>query len=137
MIHGIDIARAILAIRNDFSKAQGQRWILTDGRVYDWWDLASAWGSAPSAPTKSAQEAERHAIGSPSSPASAIGLSSQQHKATEVEEDRGPQPAWVRELMQDHGIRGLPRDVQSLGRALDSRDFWLTFGLNPWMTLFS
>ncbi|KAF7312674.1 hypothetical protein MIND_00281700 [Mycena indigotica] len=49
LIHGEDVARAILAIHNDFATAAGERWLLTDGRVYDWWDLASAWraGSAP------------------------------------------------------------------------------------------
>ncbi|KAJ7755566.1 hypothetical protein B0H16DRAFT_717364 [Mycena metata] len=43
LIHGLDLARAILAVHNNFAKAAGQRWILTDGRVYDWWDLASSW----------------------------------------------------------------------------------------------
>ncbi|CAK5264473.1 unnamed protein product [Mycena citricolor] len=43
LIHGHDIARAVLSIHADFEKAAGQRWILTDGRVYDWWELASAW----------------------------------------------------------------------------------------------
>jgi len=42
-IHGLDVARAIVALHFDFPV--GERWILTDGRVYDWWDLASAWGS--------------------------------------------------------------------------------------------
>ncbi|KAF7337029.1 hypothetical protein MVEN_02139600 [Mycena venus] len=46
LIHGLDVARAILAMHSDFAKAAGQRWLLTDGRVYDWWDLASAWGAA-------------------------------------------------------------------------------------------
>ncbi|KAJ7796765.1 hypothetical protein B0H14DRAFT_3494436 [Mycena olivaceomarginata] len=45
LIHGLDLARAILAVHSDFSKAAGQRWLLTDGRVYDWWDLGSAWGT--------------------------------------------------------------------------------------------
>lgn len=99
MIHGLDVARAILAIHQDFSKSIGQRWLLTDGRVYDWWDLASAWGSggedgAGSVPT-------------------------------------GPQPAWVRELMQEKGVRALPRPAVAMGRALDSREFWTTFGLSP------
>jgi hypothetical protein len=44
LIHGLDVSRAILAVHANFDKAQGQRWILSDGRVYDWWDLASAWG---------------------------------------------------------------------------------------------
>ncbi|KAF7424020.1 hypothetical protein PC9H_009320 [Pleurotus ostreatus] len=96
MIHGHDVARAILAVHANFDKAAGQRWILSDGRVYDWWDLASAWGVRDS----------------PSG-------------------DRGPHPLWVLELMQEAGVRGLPRDVSLLGRALDSRDFWVTFGLTP------
>ncbi|KAJ7196771.1 hypothetical protein GGX14DRAFT_375729 [Mycena pura] len=47
LIHGFDLARVILAVHGSFSKAAGQRWLVTDGRVYDWWDLASAWGAAP------------------------------------------------------------------------------------------
>ncbi|KAJ7234175.1 hypothetical protein B0H12DRAFT_1259175 [Mycena haematopus] len=45
LIHGLDLARAIVAVHSDFAKAAGQRWLLTDGRVYDWWDLSSAWGA--------------------------------------------------------------------------------------------
>ena len=100
LIHGEDIARAIVAVHNNFDKAQGQRWILSDGRVYDWWDLASAWGSAPT-PSISSKD------------------------------DHGPQASWVRELMDESDIRALPRNVEMLGRALDSRDFWKTFDLNP------
>lgn len=45
MIHGVDVARAILAVhRNGKWDEKGERWLLTDMRVYDWWDLASAWG---------------------------------------------------------------------------------------------
>lgn len=110
MIHGIDVARAILAVHDNFSKAQGQRWILTDGRVYDWWDLASAWGSKPMEIVDGEQSA-----------ASAI----------EKEADRGPQAKWVRELMAETGVRALPRNVELLGRALDSRDFWDEFNLSP------
>ena len=87
-------------MHHNFDKAQGQRWILSDGRVYDWWDLASAWGSAPT-PSISSKD------------------------------DHGPQASWVRELMDESDIRALPRNVEMLGRALDSRDFWKTFDLNP------
>lgn len=34
MIHGLDVARAILAVHSQFSLAAGSRWIVTDGRVY-------------------------------------------------------------------------------------------------------
>lgn len=33
LIHGRDVARAIVAVAKDFEKAKGQRWILTNGRV--------------------------------------------------------------------------------------------------------
>lgn len=101
MIHGTDLARAIVAVHSQFNKAIGQRWILTDGRVYDWWDLASAWGTRPS--------------------------------ESEDDEDRGPQAAWIRELMDEQGVKALPRNIEVLGRALDSREFWKTFGLSPLM----
>jgi hypothetical protein len=103
MIHGLDLARAILAVHAQFDKAAGQRWILTDGRVYDWWDLASAWGS-----------------GGEQSRGSADG-------------PHGPQSAWVQQFMQEQGLRALPRNVELLGRALDSREFWTTFELSPAM----
>ncbi len=38
---------------------------------------------------------------------------------------------WVRELMEEAGVRALPRSMEELGRAYDSREFWNTFGLSP------
>ncbi|KAF8805409.1 hypothetical protein BYT27DRAFT_7213295 [Phlegmacium glaucopus] len=114
MIHGIDVARAILAVHGNFSKVQGQRWILTDGRVYDWWDLASAWGS-------NAEKKELTETSHGEKPATSLM----------EREDRGPQAKWVRELMAEMGVLALPRNVELLGRALDSRDFWNEFGLSP------
>ncbi|KAF9534021.1 hypothetical protein CPB83DRAFT_805083 [Crepidotus variabilis] len=99
MIHGMDVARCILAVHEDFDKASGQRWLLTDGRIYDWWDLASAWGTQPSLES--------------------------------AEDDRGPQPQWTKELMQEAGIRILPRNLELLGRVLDSQEFWTTFKISP------
>ena len=66
-------------------------------RVYDWWDLASAWGTGG------------HNTGIP----------------------QGLQPAWVTELMEEEGVKALPRDMALLGRLLDGRDFWKTFKLIP------
>ncbi|KAG6917723.1 hypothetical protein DXG01_001374 [Tephrocybe rancida] len=102
LTHGLDVARAVLAVHGNWEKAAGQRWILSDGRVYDWWDLASAWGSPNTGPGK-----------------------------TQSYEGRGIYAEWVRELMQEENVRALPRDIGYLGRALDSRDFWSTFGLSP------
>ena len=88
---------------------------MSDGRVYDWWDLASAWGSGP---TASSSEGNASTTSSGTSSAS-------------DPEDRGPQAAWVRELMREMGVRALPRSNDTLGRALDSREFWETFNLSP------
>lgn len=110
LIHGVDVARAILAIHLEFSKSNGERWLLTDGRVYDWWDLASAWGEGPGVTSE------------PPLPSSTIF---------------GPQPGWVRELMAESGLHALPRPPSAFDRALDSREFWDTFGLSPLKTLMS
>lgn len=105
MIHGIDVARAVLAVHGDFPKAGGQRWILSDGRVYDWWDLASAWGVV--VPQIPAQDGQAPLL------------------------SQGSHARWVRELMQEQSVRALPRNIEVLGRALDSREFWYTFELSP------
>lgn len=44
LIHGEDVARAILAAHRGFDKLAGERWCLSDLRVYDWWELVSSWG---------------------------------------------------------------------------------------------
>ncbi|GJJ08166.1 hypothetical protein Clacol_002374 [Clathrus columnatus] len=110
LIHGVDVARSIIAVHRQFDKAAGSRWILTDRRViykrlgvhgvfprYDWWDLANAWGDG----------------------------------GADSEEVKGPQPQWVGELMNQNGLRALPRSPDILGKSLDSREFWFTFGLEP------
>ena len=43
LIHGVDVARAIAAIIGDWSSSRGQRYMLTDGFVYDWWSLFAGW----------------------------------------------------------------------------------------------
>lgn len=41
LIHGEDVARACLAMHRRFTG--GERWIVTDNHVYDWWDLVDGW----------------------------------------------------------------------------------------------
>lgn len=48
LIHGIDVARGILAATNDWKSAKGQRYMLTDGVVYDWWELFAGWAEGAS-----------------------------------------------------------------------------------------
>lgn len=48
LTHGMDVARAVIAVvKADealWEKAgRGQRWMLTDGFVYDWWALFAGW----------------------------------------------------------------------------------------------
>lgn len=38
---------------------------------------------------------------------------------------------WVEELMEESGVRALPRSMEQLGRCYDTREFWMTFGLMP------
>lgn len=108
MIHGVDVARAILAVHENFEPATGERWMLTNTRVYDWWDLAATWGIE-----FSLQKGE--------APPDAAG----------AKRERGPQAQWVRELMREEGVRALPRGPEQMRRRLDSRDFWDAFKLEP------
>lgn len=49
----------------------------------------------------------------------------------EIDGAPSKQCQWVYELMQEQGVKALPRDMETLGRCYDSRDFWTTFGLVP------
>nr|POF11599.1 hypothetical protein CFP56_44437 [Quercus suber] len=103
MVHGMDVARALLAVLGHWNKATGQRWMLTDGFVYDWWSLFAGWA-----------DAEENAA--------------DKHKA-----DRQPlqQAKWVYELMAEEDVKGLPRSMETLGRCYAGREFWDTFHLTP------
>ena len=101
LVHGLDVARVIIAVHFSSlpsSAKRGERYLVTDLRVYDWWDLVAAWG-----------------------------LPGREGSV----ELAGEQPRWVMELMEERGIRSLPRTPEELGRALDSSDFWRTFGIMP------
>jgi len=39
--------------------------------------------------------------------------------------------------MSERGIRALPRPIDQLGRALDSKEFWEVVGVTPGVTLHS
>ncbi|ERF74237.1 hypothetical protein EPUS_03427 [Endocarpon pusillum Z07020] len=52
--------------------------------------------------------------------------------AVEGEEDAtGEALVWVRELMEEEGVKALPRSVEKMGRAYDSTEFWNKFNLSP------
>ncbi|KAB8291061.1 hypothetical protein EYC80_009750 [Monilinia laxa] len=39
MIHGLDVSRGVVGVIGNWEKARGQRFMLTDLMVYDWWSL--------------------------------------------------------------------------------------------------
>ena len=115
MIHGQDVARAILALHRDYTG--GERWVclslssfssenanswrkmLTDLLVYDWWALALGWGEGGS-----------------------------EGKDKDAE---GPLVGWVTALMEEDGVKALPRSMEQLGRCYDTREFWNKFKIAP------
>ncbi|KAI1205275.1 uncharacterized protein F4807DRAFT_286578 [Annulohypoxylon truncatum] len=107
VIHGDDLARAIVAFHRNFTP--GKRWLLSDMHVYDWWDLAQDWAVQTLRGAKS---------GDFDVPADKI----------EIQKEL---LAWVGELMVEQGVRALPRDTSSLGRTLDGRGFWKKMGIWP------
>lgn len=99
LIHGADVARGILAVCDQWKEAEGERWMLTDGFVYDWWSLMAGWADVK-------QESSK-------------------------EEEPSDFAKWVYELMEEEGVKALPRSMEMLGRCYDSREFWRTFRLTP------
>jgi len=106
LIHGEDVARAIIAVTSNWEAAtrDGQgRWMLTDGFVYDWWSLFAGWAD----------------------------LTPETSSGDTVDRSPSQQAQWVYELMQEQGVRALPRSMEMLGRCYDTREFWSTFQLAP------
>ncbi|KAK3935982.1 hypothetical protein QBC46DRAFT_396241 [Diplogelasinospora grovesii] len=109
MIHGVDVARGIAAVVQGGDEkwataGKGQRWMLTDGFVYDWWALFAGWAEISKLEDKEEGQADK----APSK-----------------------QATWVFELMVEEGVRALPRSMEMLGRCYDTREFWAAFGLAP------
>ncbi|GME40940.1 hypothetical protein GTA08_BOTSDO00549 [Neofusicoccum parvum] len=103
LVHGEDVARAIIAVHRKFTP--GKRWVVTDLHVYDWWDLIHAW--APEA-----EEKAKETLG--------------EEEAAKLDYRK-----WVAELMEEGHVRALPRSAETLGRVIDSRSFWKTVGSWP------
>lgn len=91
----------------------GHRFPITDLHCYDWWDLFMQFG----------EYARQRAVTG----------------ETKAEILRGVKPEellyekWVLELMDERGIRALPRDKtgEGLGRLVDARAFWAVAGARP------
>lgn len=105
MVHGRDVARAVLAVHRRWEHAKGQRWLLTDLHCYDWYDLVLDW-CAP------AQD-------------EAVEMSDEQRKKEQE------LVQWVWECMLENDVKAIPRGPEKLGRVLDSREFWSTMKIVP------
>ncbi|KAJ3107154.1 hypothetical protein HDU96_008008 [Phlyctochytrium bullatum] len=126
-IHGEDVARAILSVHHRFSPAR--RWVLTNLRVYDWWDLGSR--LKPLGPIPAPTFKDPHAPEAIADTSATAPLKKQKTGEDEAETKRKLRAGWALELMQEQGVRGLPREPAALGRAVDSRAFWTYAGITP------
>ena len=128
MVHGNDVSRAILGAHFSLLKEAsadqalespkpqtvgGWHWPITDLHCYDWWDLFMQFGSY----------ARENAI--------AGGVSEAILKGANPESLTYEK--WVLELMDEQGVKALPRDKErnGMGRLVDGRAFWDVVGSWP------
>ncbi len=126
LVHGRDVARAIISTHTCFDKVGGSRWIINDLHVYDWWDLIHSWGKyarESMAPSSSMREKDGLVKGVE---AGKYAGCTESGEGEEMQFER-----WVVELMDEEGVRALPRDTSRLGRVLDGRGFWASVGAAP------
>lgn len=139
LVHGVDVARAVLGTHRARAKMAGERWIVTDLHVYDWWELIYGWAAEGSG----MESAEVFVKAPPAARGNRRGRRQAEvradtkagESAQEPEEDPEKETIRLRETlfecMLDQGVRALPRGPEQLGRVLDARDFWQTVGLLP------
>lgn len=132
LIHGVDVARAIIGVVEEDQRRQGldlrsergseqintslfgRRWIIADCVCYDWWQIV--WDFTG--------ESDEDAIWDEAS-----------GKVPAEIEKKMEHRTWVLELMHEKGVRGLPRSMEMLARKLDAREFWNVVGRWPERTL--
>ena len=108
----------------------GRRWVITDLRCYDWWALGMEWGRY----AREKKELEgRGAVGKGGEREEEEGVHAPEPGKGEGEGEREEwrYEQWVRELMEEEGVRALPRDSGMLGRKMDGRGFWGAVGDVP------
>ncbi len=126
LVHGGDVARAVLGAHAGFGMVGGKRWIVNDLHVYDWWDLILCWGRY--ARGNAGERGKVNGTGT-----AGKGIEDGEHAGKEAGEEKEELrfEKWVVELMQEEGVRALPRDKSGLGRVLDGRGFWNAIGTAP------
>ncbi|GAC98187.1 epoxide hydrolase [Pseudozyma hubeiensis SY62] len=106
-VHGQDVARAILLLHNSNRAGWGRRWIVSDTKVYDWWQLFRFLRPAlPEHPDDSPETAQRWV----------------RELMNENKVDTLPRP-----IAESPG-QNLPRYLE---RALEGHEFWDLFGEKP------
>jgi hypothetical protein len=120
LVHGRDVAIAIVAVFERWDDAPtdcaGQRWLVTDGFVYDWWSLFARWSHPVESNDHDDHDHDDH--------------DDDDHDVATTEPSR--QSRWVFELMEtDDRVRALPRSAELLGRCYDGREFWRVFKVSP------
>ena len=110
LVHGVDVSWGVVGVWRRFEEkdggeggVRGKRWIVTDLRVYDWYDLVMSWGAGERGEGEGEGEREK----------------------------KWEFTKWVGELMREEGVRALPRGEERLGRKLDGRAFWEMVGMWP------
>ncbi|KIW30088.1 uncharacterized protein PV07_05863 [Cladophialophora immunda] len=129
LIHGVDVAGGVIGVINADRMAPGEtvdteqfrtrhlfgrRWIVADCVSYDWWGVVWDFNGDSSEDSHIDEE----------DPEQLAKL-----------DERTKYRRWVMELMQDSGVRALPRPPEALGRKLDAREFWNAIGILPQRTL--
>ena len=109
-VHGRDVSWAVVGVHRKFV---GERWLVSDGGVYDWWDVL--WREA----RRLEGRGKRDDVVQGQQPKDGEGEGGLKYRK------------WVLELMQHEGVRCLPRTGDELGRRLDARAFWKWIGTTP------
>lgn len=125
MIHGEDVARVLVWFVYKWNEeggwekvGRGQRWMVTDGFVYDWWSLFAGWADSAAHKHEEGKDEEQD---------------ESRCDGVVDEKQAGPstQARWVYELMTEEGVRALPRGEERLGRCYDTRELWTMLGIAP------
>lgn len=121
LIHGEDVGQAVLGAHLRPEKVRGQRWIVTDLHVYDWWDLIVQWATEEAKGTSTMTKVGK--TGLREFDVATLGEGSATEKIDLQAE--------VFKCLEKTGVRALPRDPDSLGRVLDGRELWTAIGRHP------